>query len=221
MQNYISKHCRSGSLGGTWSGQVWRKFWNFNIQMIQHHLGCTSMCFCLFKQGPPPIPCKPDAIKNLNSKKRQVKLFHCQHDHHDCYHRHNHLQSAIIWMIIMDLDDNLGQDELEQRHQELLARQRQLQEQYQVGFPWFVWSEYDQSMIRVRSEFDPMKTLCTAASAEYAAESKHNRSNDQHQGVRHRSQAWRKVIDVKRKMAMILLSQYTWYLLLWRTICHV
>ena len=50
-------------------------------------------------------------------------------------------------------------------------------------------------MIRVRSEFDPMKTLCAAASAEYAAESKHNRSDDQHQGVRHRSQAWRKVID--------------------------
>ena len=47
------------------------------------------------------------------------------------------IKSAIIWMIIMDLDDNLGQDELEQRHQELLARQRQLQEQYQVGFPWF------------------------------------------------------------------------------------
>ena len=48
------------------------------------------------------------------------------------------IKSAIIWMIIMDLDDNLGQDELEQRHQELLARQRQLQEQYQVGFPWSV-----------------------------------------------------------------------------------
>ena len=40
-------------------------------------------------QGPPPVPTKPEAIKNLNSKKRQ--------------------------------------DELEQRHQELLARQKQLQ----------------------------------------------------------------------------------------------
>ena len=39
--------------------------------------------------GPPPVPNKPDAIKNLNSKKRQ--------------------------------------DELEQRHQELLHRQKQLQ----------------------------------------------------------------------------------------------
>jgi chaperonin cofactor prefoldin len=25
-------------------------------------------------QGPPPIPCKPEAIKNLNSKKRQDEL---------------------------------------------------------------------------------------------------------------------------------------------------
>ena len=40
-------------------------------------------------QGPPPVPSKPELIKNLNTKKRQ--------------------------------------DELEQRHQELLARQRQLQ----------------------------------------------------------------------------------------------
>jgi hypothetical protein len=39
--------------------------------------------------GPPPIPSKPDTIRNLNSKKRQ--------------------------------------EELEQRHQELLARQKQLQ----------------------------------------------------------------------------------------------
>ena len=40
-------------------------------------------------QGPPPVPTKPEMIKNINNKKRQ--------------------------------------DELEQRHQELLARQRQLQ----------------------------------------------------------------------------------------------
>ena len=40
-------------------------------------------------EGPPPIPSKPEMIKNINSKKRQ--------------------------------------DELELRHQELLARQRQLQ----------------------------------------------------------------------------------------------
>ena len=40
-------------------------------------------------EGPPPIPSKPEMIKNMNSKKRQ--------------------------------------DELELRHQELLARQRQLQ----------------------------------------------------------------------------------------------
>ena len=40
-------------------------------------------------EGPPPIPSKPEMIKNVNSKKRQ--------------------------------------DELELRHQELLARQRQLQ----------------------------------------------------------------------------------------------
>ena len=40
-------------------------------------------------EGPPPIPSKPEMIKNINSKKRQ--------------------------------------DELEVRHQELLARQRQLQ----------------------------------------------------------------------------------------------
>ena len=40
-------------------------------------------------QGPPPVPTKPEMVKNINNKKRQ--------------------------------------DELEQRHQELLARQRQLQ----------------------------------------------------------------------------------------------
>ena len=39
----------------------------------------------------------------------------------------------ITSMIILYIDDQPdGQDELEQRHQELLARQRQLQEQYQV-----------------------------------------------------------------------------------------
>ena len=47
-------------------------------------------------QGPPPVPSKPELIKNLNTKKRQ--------------------------------------DELEQRHQELLARQRQLQVTSHWGF---------------------------------------------------------------------------------------
>jgi len=44
-QDGIIQFRRSESLGGTWSGQ-----------------------------GPPPIPCKPAAIKNLNSKKRQDEL---------------------------------------------------------------------------------------------------------------------------------------------------
>jgi hypothetical protein len=55
---------------------------------------CWSYCYFILMivvqgSGPPPIPSKPDTIRNLNSKKRQ--------------------------------------EELEQRHQELLARQKQLQ----------------------------------------------------------------------------------------------
>ena len=54
-------------------------------------------------QGPPPVPSKPELIKNLNTKKRQ--------------------------------------DELEQRHQELLARQRQLQvTRPPVTVKWGFWS---------------------------------------------------------------------------------
>ena len=51
--------------------------------------------------GPPPVPSKPEMVKNINNKKRQ--------------------------------------DELEQRHQELLARQRQLQVRKHVNktFPDF------------------------------------------------------------------------------------
>ena len=39
----------------------------------------------------------------------------------------------IIMITVIIIIIITGQDELEQRHQELLARQRQLQEQYQVS----------------------------------------------------------------------------------------
>ena len=52
---------------------------------------------------------------------------------HNKHHDNHFLRIMITSMIILYIDDQPdGQDELEQRHQELLARQRQLQEQYQV-----------------------------------------------------------------------------------------